>query len=432
MRHRAISTKLLLFLMFASIAYVTLLCTCSGSKTTDASSSSGGSSGSGSGGSGGGSGSGSGGSGGTSSSAASTTFVYVTTLTESSGTSGSYYTGSGGISEFQMATTGVLTKVPGSPLLFGSNMPTALAADPLGRFLFGASAGNIYTFRIASNTGALTEVANFVLSASTYSAGGLMAVAPSGNYLYALTPNGLYVFAIGANGVLGYLQTIATAIGSSGIALDNAGKFLYTVTSFGAGASGASVFSVDSASGILTSVGEFPPYQFGTGGMAVNPNGNFIYLLTASPVADLVFENASGTVTQVQQTTCGCNSQGDGKFVLVHPSGKFLYETVGNQLAGLTIATDGTLGAAISPSSGFFLTPTTGLNVAIGLDPGGNFLFASQSLLTGPTSSLGTPVVTTFAVNTSSGFLTQIPGSPFKLDVAGSDPFATVAMSVPQ
>ena len=99
-----------------------------------------------------------------------------------------------------------------------------------------------------------------------------MAVAPSGNYLYALTGNGLYVFAIGANGVLAYLQTISTAIGSSAIALDSAGKFLYTVTSFGAGASGASVFSVDSTSGMLTRVGEFPPYQFGTGGMAVNPS----------------------------------------------------------------------------------------------------------------------------------------------------------------
>ena len=46
MRHRAISTKLLLCLMFASLAYVTLLCACSGSKTTDpASSGSGGGSG---------------------------------------------------------------------------------------------------------------------------------------------------------------------------------------------------------------------------------------------------------------------------------------------------------------------------------------------------------------------------------------------------
>ena len=88
-----------------------------------------------------------------------------------------------------MAANGTLTKVTGSPLLFESNMPTALAADPLGRFLFGASASNIYTFHIASNTGVLTQVANFTLSASTnaFSASGLMAVAPPGNYLYALT-----------------------------------------------------------------------------------------------------------------------------------------------------------------------------------------------------------------------------------------------------
>ncbi len=410
MRHGAISTRLLLLPMFASIALVPLLCTCSSGAARAGN------------GTGGGSG------------AVSNTFVYVTTLAESSGTSGSYYAGSGGISEFQMATDGVLTRVPGSPVLFGSNAPTALAADPLGRFLFGASSNNIYTFRITPNTGALTEVANFALSVSggTYSAGGLMAVAPAGNYLYALTLKGLYVYAIGSDGVLTYVQTIATATDSGGIALDSAGKYLYVVSSSGAGASGASVFSVDSTSGMLTRVGSFPPYQFGTGDLAVSPNGSFVYLLTASPVANLVFKNTNATMAQVQMTGCGCNSPDAGTFVLVHPSGNFLYETVGNELVGWTIGADGTLGHAISPPSGFFLTPTPGVNVAIGMDPGGGFLFASQSLLTGPTSTLGTPVVTTFAVNTATGYLTQIPGSPFKLDAASGDPFATVAVSVPQ
>ena len=229
-----------------------------------------------------------------------------------------------------------------------------------------------------------------------------------------------------------YVQTISAAVGSGGIALDSAGKYLYAVTTFGVGASSASVFSVDSTSGMLTLVGSFPPYQFGTGDMAVGPTGSFVYVLTASSVANLVFQNTNGTITQVQNTGCGCNSLGEGKFVLVHPSGRFLYETVGDELVGLTIGADGTLGGVISPPSGFFLTPTPGLNVEIALDPSGSLLFASQSLLTGPSSTLGTPVVTTFAVNASTGFLTQIPGSPFKLDVAGSDPFATVAMSVPQ
>ncbi len=375
----------------------------------------------------------------TTASTQSNTFVYVTSLVESVGPSGTFYSGSGGISEFQMASTGTLTKVAGSPVSFNSNMPTTLAADPLGRFLFAASANSIFTFSIAPSTGALTQVASSSLppAGSTQFAGGPMAVDHAGNFLYALTLNGLNVYSIGASGALTIVQTIVTAVDliSGGIALDSAGKFLYVVTTgntAGIGVASPTVFAVDSKSGMVTKVSSFPVYQFGTGGLAVNPNGSFVYVLTAHPVTNLVFANNNGTVTQVQDTGCGCDLDLEGGFVLVHPSGKFLYETVSNEVIGMSIGADGTLGAAISPFSGFLLTPTPGVKVAIGLDPGGNFLFASQSLLTGPNSTLRTPVVTEFAVDSTTGNLKQSPGSPFTLDVASSDPFATVAVSVPR
>jgi 6-phosphogluconolactonase (cycloisomerase 2 family) len=411
MRKITNSKKLSLLLLFVCVASLTLLPGCAGSHSTSST---------------------------FPGSGQSNTFVYVSNLIEGAGPSGTVYTGSGGISEFQMASNGVLTKVTGSPLSFNSNTPTALAADPLGRFLFGASANNIFTFSIQPKSGALTQVASTTLppAASGDFAGGPLVVDHAGNFLYALTLNGINAYSIGSSGALTSMQTITTAVDllSSGLALDSAGKYLYAVTvgNTGTGIISPTVFSVDSASGMLTKVSSFPSYQFGTAGLAVNPNGTSVYVLTASPIANLVFANNNGTITQVQDTGCGCDTDHEGKFVLVHPSGKFLYEVVSNELIGLTINSDGTLGSAISPFTGFPLTPTPGVNVAIALDPGGNFLFASQSLLTGTNSTLTTPVVTEFAVDASTGNLRQISGSPFMLDVMGSDPFATVAVAVPQ
>ncbi len=413
MRHIPNSKKLRVLLLFASVAILTASPGCGGTHGTQSSPPGSGS-------------------------AQAKTFVYVTALVESLGPSGTVFTGLGGISEFQMASDGTLTKVPGSPISFSSNTPTALAADPLGRFLFGASANNIFTFGIAPSTGALTQVASTTLppAASTDFEGGALVVDHAGNFLYALTLNGLKVYSIGSSGALTSVQTITTTVDllSGGLALDSAGKYLYAVTVGNAaiGVVSPTVFSVDSTSGRVTMVSSFPAYQFGTGGLAVNPNGTFVYVLTASPVANLVFANNGGAITQVQDTGCGCDTDNQGKFVLVLPSGKFLYETVSNEVIGITISSDGTLGAAISLFSGFPLTPSPGTNVAIGLNPGGSFLFASQSLLAGPSLTLTTPVVTEFAVDATTGDLKQIPGSPFMLDLASSDPFATVAVSVPQ
>lgn len=411
MRHIPNSKKPILPLLFASIALLTLLAACGGRNSHPTI---------------------------VPPSAQAKTFVYVTTLVESVSLSGTSYTGSGGISGFQMASGGTLTKVPGSPVSFSSNMPSALAADPLGRFLFAASPNNIFTFSITPATGALTQVASAALppAASTNFAGGPIAVAPSGNFLYALTLNGLKVYSIGSSGALTSVQTITTKVDllSGGLALDNAGQFLYAVAvgNPNIGVINPTVYSVDSTSGMLTLVGTFPPYQFGTGGLGVNPNGKFVYVVTATPIANLVFANNDGTVTQIQDAICDCDPDNEGNFVLVHPSGKFLYEVVSNEVIGTIINSEGTLGAPISPFSGFPLTPAPGVKVAIALDPSSNFLFASQSLLTGPSSTLSTPVVTEFAVDATTGNLTEIPGSPFVLDKASSDPFATVAVSVPQ
>jgi 6-phosphogluconolactonase (cycloisomerase 2 family) len=106
------------------------------------------------------------------------------------------FTGAGAIIEFQMAANGTLTPVAGSPLAFSSNMPMSLAPDPLGRFIFGASASDIYTFSIDASTGALTQVA--MIAAPSSSAP--MVVDHAGSFLYALMANGLGVFSIASKG----------------------------------------------------------------------------------------------------------------------------------------------------------------------------------------------------------------------------------------
>ena len=113
--------------------------------------------------------------------------------------------------------------------------------------------------------------------------------------------------------------------------------------------------------------------------------GSFIYVADCKPrVTNLVFANTNGTITQMQNDRhAAAIRQVKAILSWYTPQVSSSTRSSAMKLIGMTINSDGTLGNPISPFSGFPLTPTPGVNVAIGLDPGGNFLFASQSRLTG-------------------------------------------------
>jgi hypothetical protein len=196
------------------------------------------------------------------------------------------FTGAGGISEFQMAANGALTPVAGSPLAFSSSMPMSLAADPLGRLIFGASATDIYTFSINASTGALTQVAMIApLPPVAYSAhtnsssandfAGPMVVDHAGSFLYALT---MCAADGGVNTIspyLGYPLPDVVPVPPA-ITLSPGGGFLLASQQMSNSTpsitgSVVSVFAVDTNTGNLTAVSGSP---FTLGVANASPNGS--------------------------------------------------------------------------------------------------------------------------------------------------------------
>jgi 6-phosphogluconolactonase len=148
--------------------------------------------------------------------------------------------GSNSISEFTLnSTTGVLTKVSGSPVNTGA-APAAVSVDPSGVFVFtgNAASDDVSSFRLNSPSGALT------------------ALVP-GPFRARKSPASLVV-----------------SSGSSNITYTPSFAFVADFEGF----SGAvPVLSVSATSGALTAIKGSP---FGTGtprAIAASPNGKFVY-----------------------------------------------------------------------------------------------------------------------------------------------------------
>ncbi|HVI78874.1 MAG TPA: beta-propeller fold lactonase family protein, partial [Candidatus Acidoferrum sp.] len=139
--------------------------------------------------------------------------------------------GSGNVSLFTISsTTGSLDEV--TPRTDAGTAPTLLAMDPAGAFLYVANSGsfNITIFSIDSSTGALTQVGTaFQIGVSALN----MQLSPSGNVLYvtaAGNPGTIQAFAltqgVPTNAIAG--SPFTTGSNPFGLAIDPAGKFLYT------------------------------------------------------------------------------------------------------------------------------------------------------------------------------------------------------------
>src|SRR6202035_3107517 len=185
------------------------------------------------------------------------------------------------------AIDGTLTPISGSP--FFTNLLTSasiqgLATTPNGQFLYGADAnGFIYAFSINSTTGAPASI-----SGSPFASGPnyQLVVDPSGKFLYASDDNdptdGILAFTIDASGVLSPLPDSPFAIpGPTGgtsepYGIVDTGSFVYAAL-----LNQVAAFSVDSATGALTSV-PGSPFPAGNGASVFASVNNFLYVVKAS------------------------------------------------------------------------------------------------------------------------------------------------------
>jgi 6-phosphogluconolactonase (cycloisomerase 2 family) len=282
--------------------------------------------------------------------------------------------------------------------------------------LYAANTANaLFALEIDQTTGALTQTASVSPGGGTVSNSAL-ALTPAGSFLYAVndTTSGLNGYSTGKAGTLtsiaGSPFPILPAVQPAwpvvlALAADPQGRFLYAGT--GAGFGGIASFSIDSSSGALTATGG--PFSTGVGtmpaGIAINPAGTFLYATDQEQsVWAFSIDSQTGALTPLAGSPYNAGSQPYG--VQVDPAGHFLYVALsnGNGIAAFSInAGTGVLSPV--PGSPF---PTSSMQVTqtyrLTIHPSGKFLYAFN--LNGST-------VAAFTIDSTSGALSPISGSPF-------------------
>jgi 6-phosphogluconolactonase len=323
------------------------------------------------------------------------------------------------VSAFTIGVDGTLTAVAGSPFATGTN-PVALTVDPLGRFLYvtNRNADSISAYSINATTGALTPTPN-----SPFVGGGGGGPNPENPVAVAVDPAGKFAFVAESGrakiavytinqqtGDLVELSASPFATGNLpfGIVVNPAGTIVYVVNE---GDSTVSAFTIDQTTGMLTQVSGSP---FGVGGslpnsIAMDPAGKFVYTSNSSSqsVSALAVNATNGTLTPVNGSPFGAGLLPGP--VVVDPSGSYAYVVNGDSTI-IAYGIDPVTGALTNlggvphraPSS---IAITKG-NAAVAYTP--QFAYVANA---GPPA--GSNNLSGYSINSTSGALTALTGSPF-------------------
>jgi len=276
---------------------------------------------------------------------------------------------SASVSAYQIdPTSGALQRVTGSPVATGGSSPDSMATDPAKKFLLVAntSSSTISVFSVNSSTAALSTVTGspFATTANTVR----MVMHPSGNFVYTLS------------GTPAQIQA----------------------------------YSFNSTTGALTPLSGFPISLNATGeaGLAIAPNGGFLY--TSNPSTNVITSfsiAANGALTLLATTT---PVQGSPAYLTFDTSGNFLFGVnVGGNLGGGSVS-------VFSVSLTGSLTEVSGSPAAVGRTPVSAVFSQGALYVVNQTSA----TVSAFGVNSSTGQLTELTGSPYTV---GARPVSAAA-----
>lgn len=207
--------------------------------------------------------------------------------------------GAGNIAAYTInQQTGILTPIPGSPFAAGE-YPYSLAVDPTGQFAYVANAGSgdVYSFSIDSESGALAQV-GLPVAAGTRPLS--ITVDPWSQYVYTANTGSSNVSAFvinfdgSLNGVAG--SPFAAGAFTAGVAASSNGKFVLV-----AAGPGAFVYSIDNSGALHAVPGSPFAARVSPNGISIDPTNHFVYLVNAGSnnVSAYVFNNGNGKLTPV-------------------------------------------------------------------------------------------------------------------------------------
>jgi 6-phosphogluconolactonase len=238
-------------------------------------------------------------------------------------------------------------------------------------------------------------------------------------------PTDIYGFAVYSSGALSAVPGSPASgaddgsIGRDTITRDS--KFLYTTTNVELEA-----FQINS-DGSLTNAPSPSFSLFLPASLVAHPTADFLYVGTTSGVLSVLAINPeTGALKQTSSASLGSNIE-VGNFAVITPDGRYLYQ--GNlypapagigpvptqlQLAGFSIdSATGALSAVPGSPESLMISSNTDTSItAMAADPTGKFLFAGYEF---DDVAGFDGAVAAFSIDASSGALTAIPGSPFSI-----------------
>lgn len=280
--------------------------------------------------------------------------------------------------------------------------------------LYASGWSQITALSIDTSTGTLTQTAAVTESDNTVGI-----VAASAGFVYASDKgNGIDGFTIGQSG--GLTQINGSPWPGSGnyygggLGMDPAGKFVYAANAAGPPGYVAG-FTVSAATGALTAIAGSPfsvgvaPFQ-----PVVDPSGKFLYVTDSLDLQGGIYafgiDPSTGVLTSIVGSPFPTLPGAEPLGLVADPSGKFLYASLqgDNSIAAFNI--DSATGALTSVAGSPFPTGAGSgpawLFDSITISPSGKSIYALSS-------SASSSVVSVFTIDSNSGSLTPIVGSPF-------------------
>ncbi|MGC2197912.1 MAG: beta-propeller fold lactonase family protein [Terriglobales bacterium] len=243
---------------------------------------------------------------------------------------------------------------------------------------------------------------------------------PSGatNFVYTANAAGspATVSALVSDPTTGALSAISgspynTGSGSRAVQATAAGNFLY-VTNYFSG--DISVFTINQATGALAELVTSPfAAELGVGAIAVDPTGKFLYAVSERSDNLFAFSiDSTGALSSLASSPLSIDPAETGSHAItVDPSGKFLFTTTEDSLtAGLYGFTRNLTTGALTPI-GAPVAIEHGAHAVV-TDPAGKFVIVVSS---GSSTLFGSIAV--FTLDSTSGALTPVSGSPFHTGV---------------
>jgi 6-phosphogluconolactonase (cycloisomerase 2 family) len=273
--------------------------------------------------------------------------------------------------------------------------------------LFADSATGIQTFSIKN--GGLTALATTQDSGLGLFITGNMLTAASGKFLLVTDSTGSQIKVFSINQTTGGLMPVAGSPfsiggpGSGSLAMDPSGKYLYAPYQ-----AGVAAFSFNGSTGTLTPlVGS--PFSDGSSPFAgtVDRSGKFFYTTGSTAQTGLsvyALNSASGALTPVAGSPFLTPSGNPPYNLLVSPGAETIYAALPSNNAVLGFNINLMSGAPTAVTGSPFSTADLNLDTFLGMDPAGKFLY---------TCNEGNGTISAFAANSASGALTSIAGSPF-------------------